>query len=392
MGTVRKRGAWWYIDLYLKNGRRYRKRVSRDKKIAELALKDHEVKDERNQLGFLDQEQADPKTFLEDYLKYSETNHRQATTVRYRSAVYNFLDFLKTVPQVASLRDITPAMIEKFKQHRKSAPVSKNGKKGPLTKKTTIKKGAKSNTVNFEIGTLRTIFNLAIRQKFLDENPVRDVSFLKTDDAKQRRFLTDAEVGRFLRACEPEFYPVFFVMVHTGMRKGEILNLEWKDLDFKRRVIKIQRKDFWVPKTGEREIPMSEAVAAVLDGLPRQSHFVFPDKDGNAMSGNQLRLDLIRIAQNAGIYDLTQVHSLRHTFASQLLMRGADAFTVKTLMGHSNIQTTLIYAHQTPGHLREAVEKLNALPGERETTKNKEEDKHEDEKTGKRRLRLYQQN
>ena len=66
---------------------------------------------------------------------------------------------------------------------------------------------------NFELGTLRTIFNLAIRQKYLDENPVRDVGFQKTDDAKQRRFLTDAEIGRLLRACEPEFYSIFFVMI-----------------------------------------------------------------------------------------------------------------------------------------------------------------------------------
>lgn len=359
MGQIRKRGAYWYVDLYLPTGRRYRRRVSRSKHLAELALKDLEVKAERNQLGFLDRKESGVKAFLEDYLQYSKTNHRPSTTVRYRSAINNFLEFIEKIPQMANLRDITSEVLERYKQHRKTAEISKNGKKGPLTKKGTIKKGAKSYTVNFELGTLRTIFNLAIRQKYLDENPVREVSFLKADDSKQRRFLTEAECDRLLRACEPEYYPLFFILIHTGMRRAELLNLEWSDLNFKRRIIKIQRKSFWVPKTGEREIPMSEAVYEVLDALPRQSHFVFPGENGEAMNGNALRLELIRIAKNASIYDLTEIHALRHTFASQLLMRSVDLPTVQKLMGHSKIETTLIYSHQTTDHLREAVEKLS---------------------------------
>lgn len=361
MGAIRKRGDIWYVDLRI-NGKRYKRRVGRSKHLAELALKDLEVKAERNQLGFLEQKTSALKTFLDHYLKYSETNHRPATTIRYRSAIKNFTDFLKEHPRTVTLRDITPELLEKYKQHRKTSEISKNGKRGPLTKKETIQKGAKSYTVNFELGTLRTIFNLAIKQKYLDENPVREVGFLKTDDSKQRRFLTDSEIDRLLRACEPKLYPAFFTLIHTGMRKAELINLEWSDLDFKRRLIKIQKKAFWVPKTGEREIPMSDAIANVLDNLPRQSHFVFPAEDGDTMQSNYLRLELIRIARNAGIYDLTGVHALRHTFASQLLMRSVDLPTVQKLMGHSQIETTLIYSHQTTDHLREAVEKMSTSP------------------------------
>ena len=361
MGEIRKRGAIWYVDLRI-NGKRYRKRLGKSKHLAELALKDLEVKAERNELGFLERKESGVKAFLDDYLKYSETNHRRATTVRYRSAINNFTDFLKDYPRVATLRDVTPELLEKYKQHRKTADISKNGKRGPRTKKETIQKGAKSYTVNFELGTLRTAFNHAIKQKYLEENPVREVGFLKPDDSKQRRFLTEAECERLLRACEPEYYPIFFVLLHTGMRKGELANLEWKDIDFKRQIIKIQRKDFWVPKTGEREIPMSREVLAVLERVPRQSHFVFPNEDGESFDPNYLRTQLIRIAQNAGIYDLTQVHALRHTFASQLLMKSVDLPSVQKLMGHSKIETTLIYSHQTTDHLREAVEKINLVP------------------------------
>jgi len=360
MGSIRKRGDIWYVDLRI-NGKRYKKRIGKSKHLAELALKDLEVKVERQELGFLDRKEAQIKAFFEDYLKYSQTNHRSATTVRYRSAIKNFTDFLSSHPRIATLRDITPELLEKYKQHRKTADISKNGKQGPRTKKETIQKGAKSYTVNFELGTLRTVFNLAIKQKYLDENPVRGVGFLKPEDSKQRRFLTEAECERLLRACEPEYQPIFFIFLHTGMRKGELVNLEWKDIDFKQQTIKIQRKAFWVPKTGEREIPMSREVLAVLERVSRQSHFVFPNEKGEQLEPNFLRTQLIRIAQNAGIYDLTQVHALRHTFASQLLMKGVDLPSVQKLMGHSKIETTLIYSHQTTDHLRGAMEKLSQI-------------------------------
>ena len=255
--------------------------------------------------------------------------------------------------------DVTHETLEKYKAWRKTVPVAKNGAKPERVKKPgAVRKGAKSYTVNFELTTLKTMFILAVKWKYLEASPAEGVKQLKAEDSKPRRFLTDAECDRLLRACEPEYRSIFFTLIHTGMRKAELLNLEWNDLDFKRRIIKIRRKSFWIPKAGEREIPMSDAVADVLEGLPRQSHFVFPDKDGEAMNGNFLRLQLIRIAKNAAIYDLTEVHALRHTFASQLLMRGVDLPTVQKLMGHSNIETTLIYSHQTTDHLREAVEKL----------------------------------
>ena len=66
----------------------------------------------------------------------------------------------------------------------------------------------------------------------------------------------------------------------------------------------------------------------------------------------------MQIANKAEIKDLTRIHTLRHTFASHLVMNGVDLPTVKNLMGHSDIQTTMIYAHLAPDHLADAVDKL----------------------------------
>ena len=89
-----------------------------------------------------------------------------------------------------------------------------------------------------------------------------------------------------------------------------------------------------------------------------KSDFVFPDSGGGRMK-TKLREKLIQIAKKAEIGNLTKVHTLRHTFASHLVMKGVDLPTVQKLMGHSDIQSTKIYAHLAPDHLANAVDKLS---------------------------------
>jgi site-specific recombinase XerD len=91
---------------------------------------------------------------------------------------------------------------------------------------------------------------------------------------------------------------------------------------------------------------------------PTPDDYVFKVKAAGR-SRNWMREQLIKIATKAGISDLTKLHTLRHTFASHLVMKGVDLPTVMKLMGHSDIQTTMIYAHLAPDHLAGAVNKLD---------------------------------
>jgi len=147
------------------------------------------------------------------------------------------------------------------------------------------------------------------------------------------------------------------------MRKAELEHLQWADVDLSRRRILIRRKEGWNPKSGEREIPMSDGVFEQLSLLRKKnvrakdSAFMFHAKN-SGHSHNRLRRELIKIAEKAGIPDLTKLHTLRHTFASHLVMQGVDLPTVKKLMGHSDITTTMIYAHLAQDHLSDAVNKL----------------------------------
>lgn len=267
--------------------------------------------------------------------------------------------FVRENIKIKRLSDVSTDTIEQYKNWRRNTVVAPNGADPKHVKPQYLRTGAKAYTVNFEVMTLKTIFNLAVKWKKLETSPAQGIKNLKTEDSKKRRFLTDGECDQLLKASPPDLYPIFFVLIHTGMRKGELINLEWKDVDLYRRMITIQRKSFWVPKSGEREIPMSRKVEEVIKKLPRKSNLVFPGPKGGPIGPNSIRKQLIDVAKQAGIPNLTEVHALRHTFASRLFMKGVDAPTVQKLMGQTKIDTTMLYTHQTQEHMREAIEKLS---------------------------------
>ncbi len=159
MGVTYKRGGIWFVDLRV-NGRRVRKKAGKSKHLAELLLKDLELKAQRNQLGFLEHREIDLAQFVQEFLKYSAANHRPPTTARYTSALDNFQRFIKDQTDVKRLSGITTEIVEKYKTWRRTTPVARNGGDPSKVKAAFVGKGAKSYTVNFEIMTLKTILNL----------------------------------------------------------------------------------------------------------------------------------------------------------------------------------------------------------------------------------------
>jgi site-specific recombinase XerD len=342
MGSVRKRGNAYYLDFYAE-GRRFRKRIGKDKRIAELALKDAEVKIANGQAGFYVKKDIDLSKLFSEYLKFCQTNNSPNTCLRYQEVIINFQEFLqKYFPYVSKASHLNLKMFEDYKAHRKNA-------------------GAKSKTINLELTTIRSIFTLAIKWGFMEKNPTDNLVLCKENDCKRPRFLTKEECEQLLANCGEDLYPIFFTFLNTGMRRGELINLEWNDIDFKRRKIIIRSKDKWKPKTDYREIPINDRLMDLLQDHKTHngaSPYVFYREKGRKFDKNYLRLRLMGITKECGFPDVTQVHSLRHTFASHLVMNGVDLPTVQKLMGHANINTTMIYSHLAPEHLNNAVNKL----------------------------------
>lgn len=342
MGEVYKRKQVWYVD-YRVNGVRKRKKVGKSKAVAVLALKDIEVKIAKKEYGFL-QNETSVEVFFDKFRAYSKTNHSAATVKRYRAVIDNFSTFLADHPHIVQLDQIKPELIDLYKMYRKEV--------------------AKTRTINFELNALRTVFYLAMKWDYLRTNPVVGVKRLKVTDSKPPRFLTVKECTKLFEASPERFRCIFQTFVLTGMRLGELENLEWTEVDFRRRSIKIHRKASWQPKTANREVPINDRLLPILRRLRAanskglKSSYVFPHDDGGIIR-IKLREKLIRIAKAAKIKNLTSIHALRHTFASQLVMSGVDLAAVQRLMGHTDIKTTMIYAHLAPSHLVDAV---NSLP------------------------------
>lgn len=362
MSRVYKRGDTWYIDVRA-HGRRVRKSIGRNKRQAESAAKRVEaqiINDEYH----LSKQDLPVDGLIGKFLEYTHTNHRSSTVKRYKAVLDHFRAYLREErSRIQKLSQITVEVIEGYKAYRKSALVNPNGMqvkdKSEITKFT--REGARSKTINIELGTLKNMFNRAIEWGYLKENPVRKVKPVKEDDKKPFRFLTLEESEKLLSACSNELYPIFYTFLNTGMRKGELENLQWQDVDLKGKRIYIRSKQDWKPKTGERDIPISSDLVAVLTEFKKTqkseaSDYVFPVK--NIHNHNWLREKLIETVQKAEIENFTKIHDLRHTYASHLTMAGVDAFTLAKLMGHTDIQMTMRYSHLSQGHLDKAVEKL----------------------------------
>lgn len=363
MARIFKRKNVWYIDVRVK-GRRIRKRVGRSKRIAELALRDAEVKIARDEFGFTKHDISIDK-LIERFLEYNRTNHRLSTARRYKAVTDHIRRYLSEKrPNVVALSQLTPEVIEGYKTFRRDEWVNPNGIRVESDDdiKDHTRRGARARTVNLELDGLKTMLNLAIRWDYLRDNPVKQVKPLKTDDRKAIRFLTVEECDKLLQAATAIFYPILLTFLNTGLRKAELENLLWEDIDLSRGRILVRSKADWKPKTGEREIPMNDDLHRLLSDLKQQAKaddgdYVFRVME-SGHSHNWLRTELIRTARRAGMHDLTRVHTLRHTFASHLVMNGVDLPTVGKLMGHSDIETTMIYAHLAPEHLANAVKRL----------------------------------
>lgn len=234
------------------------------------------------------------------------------------------------------LDEISPLDLERYRRNRKRA-------------------GRSEVTINRELAFLRNLFNKAIDWGKATENPVRKVRFARENNERPR-FLDPEEEVRLLAQCGAQLKPLVMTALHTGFRSSELLSLTWKDVDFQRRSITVRTA---YAKNGEsRSVPMNEVLTTTLEEVRISSAAtgpVFLNRQGTPYKS--FRTAFERAVLKAAIPNCT-FHSLRHTFASRLVMAGVDLPTVKELMGHKDIKMTLRYTFLSSDHKKDAVSKL----------------------------------
>ena len=329
-----KNGSIWYLD-YLVDGRRVRRRVGTSKRLAELALADVKVKIERKELGFTTKDRK-LAHFIQEYLEYAKSNKAPKSYLRDIEVLKHFTGIIP----VDRLAAITPAQLEAYKAKRRE-------------------QGAKPGTVNRELNTIKAMLNKAVAWGYLSKNPAQTVKKLK-DPRRQVRFLSPQEIRKLLEAANERLRRIIVTLLYTGLRRDELIHLTWEDLDFQKKLLSVQAKDGWHPKDYEaRHIPMGERLLNLLRSQKRgDCPHAFSNGDGGPLNGNILSRDFRKLARSCDIKNAS-IHTLRHTFASYMVMNGVDLYTVQKLLGHSSIKTTEIYAHLAPDYLRSAIGKLD---------------------------------
>lgn len=281
----------------------------------------------------------------EAYALHAKTHLKESTWQKVRIyQVATLVEHLGKIP----IDEFTGADVNQYKLFR-------------LAPKDAPRRNASPTSVNNELRVLSAIFTWGRKAGYLipvvqwDKVPVR-----KSDRVK---YWTRAELDLIFDATRklyPELLPMFVFLLNTGTRKGEALAAEWSWIDTDRDLVTIPATDVWQPKNGRsRDVPLADAVKAVLSGPRKHPTVVFPSKLGRRYT--DFPKDCFwAILKAAGVRG--NPHMFRHTFASNFLESIPDMKLLGEILGHSTTRVTEIYAHLLPGRLDRAKNAVNLSP------------------------------
>lgn len=232
-----------------------------------------------------------------------------------------------------------------------------------LNEKTRRKKVRSPSTVNRYLAALSKTLSIAVKEwEWLDDSPMRKVT--KPKEAPGRdRFLSPDEKERLMAACKaspnPFLYPLVGLSILTGMRFGELIKLNWEDVDFNQRTIVLRET-----KNGDRRvIPMTEVSESLFKQCPtyirNPSGLIFKSTRQNNQSGVISVRQAFQNALNEANIEGFRWHDLRHSAASFLAMNGATQGELMAILGHRSPHMTRRYAHYSQKHIRNILEKSN---------------------------------
>lgn len=302
------------------------------------------------------------QAFAEKYMAWAKAN-KSAQTVK-RDTLS--LEYLQEFHPTKELSEITPALLDEFKSWLKN----RTEKTRPKTRKRQprLRGVLGPHGINRTLQSIKMIMRKAEAWSFVPTQNWRIISKFKTPKGRVEFFSTE-EIAQMLEysriksvalplgKCSP-WQTIILLGARAGLRRGEMQNLMWSDIDFKKSILSITPKKDWIPKDYEcRDIPLAQDLKEHLQKLPKRGHYILYDVYGERLSVDSITTYFRdKIVKKCGLSG--NVHKLRHTFASHLVQNGVDLYTVSKLLGHSSIKTTEIYAHLSPVTLASAVEKL----------------------------------
>ncbi len=223
-------------------------------------------------------------------------------------------------------------------------------------------------TVVRYLASLSHVFSVAIGDwEWATINPVQGIR-KPTEPRGRDRYLLEDEKTRLLSACKastsPDLYAVVILALATGMRRGEIMTLEWGDIDMQRQVVTLRQTKNGSRRTVPLCSPALETMVARRRVRRMDTQLVFPsDKTTINGKGAVRPRDVTKpwetARTKAGLSDF-RFHDLRHSAASYMAMSGASTLEIAAVLGHRTLQMTQRYSHLSVEHLRSVVQRAAA--------------------------------
>ena len=367
--TVKEwKGAWWIFINH--HGTRKAKRVGvgePGKKAAKHVAQQIQARLALGQVAFESTKSGVTfESYSETFLHRIEQTRKHSTLADYRKIVDR--DLLP-IFRGLDLQDITREKVKSLAM-------------------VCLSKGQSPKTVQNIVRCLSSLLSHAVEDELMMVNTALKPGKFLPKIAKRRTVapLTREEVAHVLETAKdkmPRYYPLFLCAVRTGLRMGELLALQWQDIDWQGRFIEVKRNyTHWkitTPKSGEsRRVDMSRELARTLTDLQTERQieaaatgtkdvppWVFCSETGGLLHPHNLRDRVFYGLLAKAKIRKVRFHDLRHSFASLLLQNGESPVYVKDQMGHSSIQVTVdLYGHLIPGGNKQAVDRLDT-PGDK---------------------------
>jgi integrase len=331
-----KRGKVWHLKIKFNGQTIRRSTYTDDKKLArKIEIK---VMNALVENKWFHRDPAETTLFRDVWEKYLREEARYKAEKTYSRFIQCAKNFLPEVGHL-TLTEITSSILSTYKAKR-------------------LEDGVTLCTVVKELQCIRRVFSLCKREWQLARQSPFEFFRMPAVKDQRVRFLEAGQFDRLLQQCPSWLKPIVTLARYTGMRRGNILNLTWSQLDLDTRVINLE-----YTKNGQRlTLPLTDTAYIVLVAMKKTKvirlgcPFVF-HQNGKPYSPNQVSMAFRRVCRRAGINNF-RFHDLRHDFASNLVQSGEDLYIVQQLLGHKDSRMTQRYAHLKIENLREAVKSL----------------------------------
>ena len=279
---------------------------------------------------------------IDQFIGYIQAEKRFSvlTAEAYQRDMLQFAEFMRTEYDIEDLTQVKTTQVKSFIVHLKS-------------------EGLENRSINRKMSTLRTFYKYCLRENLMEKSPMTGVKALKQPKSLVK-FVTETDINKVSFGDEADFATVrdhllFEMLYQTGMRQAELRGLTDGDVDKMGMQVKIHGK-----RNKDRIVPLSREMIVLIDQYKTLRDATFTVKadrlllndKGEEMSPSYVYNKVHHMLEGVTTLKQKSPHVLRHTFATHLLDEGASLVAIQKLLGHEDLATTQIYAHNTIEQLK----------------------------------------